>query len=288
MRFLVNVPNFGEFADIRAVADFAREAEAAGWDGFFTWDHVLFDTGWTMPVSDPWITLTAVALATERMRIGTLISPLSRRQPWKVARETVSLDHLSNGRFTLGVGLGFPPDADFAMVGEEADDRVRGARLDEALDVITGLWRGEPLHHEGAHFRIDGATFLPTPVQSASGGRIPIWCASMSASKAPLRRAARYDGIAPIKVGETGIETVTTDDIAEILRYVRDHRESDAPFDIAIGGPPPWDGGFDWLAALRAYEQAGVTWWIESCGGEPGSFADLRERVLPGPPDLSS
>ena len=281
MRFLVNVPNFGEFADIRAVAELAREAEAAGWDGFFTWDHVLHDANIEQPVADPWITLTAVALATERMRIGTLISPLARRRPWKVARETVSLDHLSNGRFVLGVGLGFPPDADFAMIGEEPDDRVRGARLDEALDVVTGLWRGEPLHHEGAHFRIDGATFLPRPVQEP---RIPIWCAAMWPNKAPLRRAARYDGVVPLKVGETDIGTLTPGEVAEIVRYVREHRESDAPFDVVTGGPPPWDGGFDLRAALPAYAEAGLTWWIESCGGEPGSFADLRERVLAGPP----
>jgi alkanesulfonate monooxygenase SsuD/methylene tetrahydromethanopterin reductase-like flavin-dependent oxidoreductase (luciferase family) len=280
LRFGVNVPNFGEFADVRAVAQLAREAEAAGWDGFFTWDHVLHDAHVTQPVADPWVTLAAVALATERMRIGTLISPLARRRAWKVARETVTLDHLSNGRLTLGVGLGFPPDADFAMVGEDPDDRVRAEKLDEALDVITGLWRGEPFSYEGTYNRIDGATFLPRPVQQP---RIPIWCGAMWPSRAPMRRAARYDGIVPLKVGDT-VGTLTPDELRETVRYVREHRGSDAPFDVVTGGPPPWAGGFDLRAALPEYAEAGLTWWLASCGGEPGDFAELRERVREGPP----
>lgn len=280
LRFAVNVPNFGEFADVRAVAQLARDAEAAGWDGFFTWDHVLHEANATYPVADPWITLTAIALATERVRIGTLVSPLARRRAWKIARETVTLDHLSNGRLTLGVGLGFPPDADFAMVGEDPDDRVRARKLDEALDVVTGLWRGEPFSYRGEYNHIDNVTFLPEPVQQP---RIPIWCAAMWPSCAPLRRAARWDGVVPLKVGET-VETVTPDEVREIIRYVKAHRRVDGPFDVVTGGPPPWAGGFDLRAALPEYAEAGLTWWIASCGGEPDSFAELRERVLAGPP----
>jgi alkanesulfonate monooxygenase SsuD/methylene tetrahydromethanopterin reductase-like flavin-dependent oxidoreductase (luciferase family) len=279
--FAVSVPNFGEFADVRAVAQLAREAEAAGWNGFFSWDHVQHDAHHPQPVADPWVTLTAVALATERMRIGTLITPLARRRAWKVARETVTLDHLSNGRFTLGVGLGFPPDADFSMVGEEADERIRGERLDEALDVITGLWRGEPFSYRGHYNRIDGATFLPRPVQQP---RIPVWAACVWPNRAPMRRAARFEGIVPLKLGgEFGVQTLTPDEVEEIVRYVRAHRDVDAPFDVVMGGPPPWAGGYDLRAALPLYADAGLTWWLESCGGEPGSFAALRSRVVAGP-----
>jgi alkanesulfonate monooxygenase SsuD/methylene tetrahydromethanopterin reductase-like flavin-dependent oxidoreductase (luciferase family) len=281
LRFAVNVPNFGEFADVRAVAQLAREAESAGFDGFFTWDHVLHDANATYSVADPWVTLTAVALATERMRIGTLISPLARRRAWKVARETVTLDHLSNGRFTLGVGLGFPADADFAMVGEDPDDQVRARKLDEALDVVTGLWRGEPFSYRGEYNRIDNVTFLPKPLQAP---RIPIWCAAMWPNRAPMRRASCYDGIVPLKVGQTSIETVTPDEVREMVRFVREQRGYDAPFDVVTGGPPPWGGRYDWPNVLGEYEEAGLTWWIESCGGEPGSFAELRERVMAGPP----
>lgn len=282
VRFAINVPNFGEFADVRAVAQLAREAEAAGWDGFFTWDHVLHDASVITPVADPWITLTAIALATERIRIGTLISPLARRRPWKVARETVTLDHLSNGRFTLGVGLGFPPDADFAMIGEEPDDRVRAQKLDEALDVITGLWRGEPFSYRGEHNRIDNVTFLPKPLQQP---RIPIWVAASLPNRAPLRRAARFDGVVPIKLGgPEGVETPRPAEVAEIVRYIREQRADDTPFDVVMGGPPPWAGGFDLPAALPEYAEAGLTWWLASCGGEPGDFAELRERVMRGPP----
>ncbi|MGB2694043.1 MAG: LLM class flavin-dependent oxidoreductase [Dehalococcoidia bacterium] len=280
LRYAVSVPNYGEFADVRAVAQLAREAEAAGWDGFFTWDHILLDANAGVPMSDPWVALTAIALATERMRIGTLITPLARRRPWVVARQTVTIDHLSNGRMILGVGLGFPPEAEFAALGEDADDGVRAEKLDEALDIITGLWRGEAFSHAGKHYSIDGATFLPRPVQQP---RIPIWVAGVWPNCGPLRRAARWDGVVPLKVGAAGIETLTQPDLAEIVRYVHEHRTNDGPFDVVCGGPPPDDDPARLPDLIASFREAGLTWWLGSTGGEPGSFADLRARVRAGP-----
>ena len=139
VRFGISVPNFAEYADPRLLTALAREAEAAGWDGFFLWDHILIERSWRMPMADPWVALAAIAAATERIRLGPLVTPLARRRPWKVARETVTLDHLSGGRTILGVGLGHPPEAEYAAFGEEPDARVRALKLDEGLDVLTGL-----------------------------------------------------------------------------------------------------------------------------------------------------
>jgi alkanesulfonate monooxygenase SsuD/methylene tetrahydromethanopterin reductase-like flavin-dependent oxidoreductase (luciferase family) len=152
MRYAINVPNFGDYADARFVADLARRAEQHGWDGFFVWDHINSAMGRGMPMGDPWVILTAVALATERIRIGTMVTPLPRRRPWKVARETTTLDHLSGGRLILGVGLGTPADAEFASFGEVPDIAERARKLDEGLEVLTGLWGGEPFSFVGEHY----------------------------------------------------------------------------------------------------------------------------------------
>src|SRR6476659_1898148 len=148
MRYCMNVPIFGEYADVRLLATMAQEAEAAGWDGFFVWDHIQWsgeeDGEPRQPAIDPWLALTAIALHTTHLRIGPLVTPLPRRRPWKVVRETVTLDHLSGGRLTLGVGLGFPPGLEYGDFGEDTDAKVRGEKLDEGLAVLTGLWRGAP------------------------------------------------------------------------------------------------------------------------------------------------
>ncbi|HEV3012041.1 MAG TPA: LLM class flavin-dependent oxidoreductase, partial [Actinomycetota bacterium] len=174
MRYAVNVPNFEEYSDVRTVAALAADAEAAGWDGFFVWDHLAFVKAWRLRIADPWMLLTGVALATERLRLGPMVTPLARRRPWKVARETVTLDRLSGGRLVLGVGLGEPPEDEYGTFGEPTDPVVRAAMLDEGLEVLTRLWSGETVSFQGRHYRVDQVAFQPTPVQRP---RIPIWVA---------------------------------------------------------------------------------------------------------------
>ena len=157
MKFGIYLPNFGPYGDAHVLADLARDAEYAGWDGFFLWDHI---TGWKLPFVDPWVALTAIALNTQRMRIGTTVTPLPRRRPWKLARETVSLDHLSGGRLTLGVGIG-GGEAEWDHLGEQPDLKVRGEMLDEALDILVGLWSGESFSYVGKYYQITEAHFLP-------------------------------------------------------------------------------------------------------------------------------
>ena len=271
MRYGISVPNFGNPADL---VELGHATEGAGWDGFFLWDHMLVDTDHPFPITDPWVVLGAVAQTTERVRLGTLVTPVARRRPWKLARETVTLDHLSGGRTVLGVGLGVPPENEFGVFGEPADDRVRAERLDEGLEVLRGLWSGEPFSFSGRHLRVDGARFLPRPIQTP---RIPVWVAVTWPHRRPLRRAARWDGVAPIRVGERGLEPVTPDDVREMLAIVRELRDTDEPFDVlmwVISGT---------TASTSEYEAAGVTWIIESASGEAGWLDDVRGVIDDGP-----
>ena len=161
------VPNFGPFGDPAALVELAEVTEQAGWDGLFIWDHINWNGDSEGPVADPWVALGAVALATTKLRIGTMITPLPRRRPWKLARETTTVDALSGGRLNLGVGLGYPPDLEFGAFGEETADRARAGMLDEGLAILDGLWSGEEFSYTGEHFSVEGARF-PAPARAAA------------------------------------------------------------------------------------------------------------------------
>lgn len=272
MRYGLSVPNIGEAATL---VELGIEADRAGWDGFFVWDHMRFTAEFPVPVFDPWVALGAIAARTERVRLGTLVTPVARRRPWKLARETVTLDHLSRGRAVLGVGLGYPPDADFELLGEDPDDRARAAKLDEGLEVLTRLWSGEPVDFAGRHFHVHETRFLPTPLQRP---RIPIWVAGMWPNRAPLRRAARFDGVVPIKA-ERGLPTALgADELAEVVAYVREHRTTDDPFEVVHGGAPD-------LGAIAASQVAGATWYLPDAGVEgPGWEGPTLDLIRAGPP----
>ena len=277
MRCAINLPTFQAFADVRALADLAHEAEETGWDGFFLWDHM--QTAPNGPTADPWIALTAIALRTERIRFGALVTPLPRRRPWKFARETATLDQLSGGRLIVGVGIGGDWWREYSAFGEPADERTHGAMLDEALDVVTGLWSGEPFSYEGRYYTIHDAQFLPTPKQQP---RIPIWVAGIWPHKAPMRRAARWDGVCPIPLKDGG--AVSPDEVREILAYISAQRPTGEPLDVALAG---WTGDLtpdEAAERLHDLAEAGVTWWQE--GFLPGdSIEDVRARIQRGPPE---
>jgi alkanesulfonate monooxygenase SsuD/methylene tetrahydromethanopterin reductase-like flavin-dependent oxidoreductase (luciferase family) len=282
MRYSVSMPNFADYGDLHTLVELAREAEAAGWDGFFLWDHMIFWRDLPMPIVDPWVALAAIAVGTERISVGPMVTPVARRRPWKLARETVSLDHLSGGRLILGVGLGDPADADFGVFGEATDAKVRARKLDEGLDVLAGLWSGEPFSYQGEHYRVEETVFLPRPVQSP---RIPVWVGGWWPHKPPLRRAARWDGVVPGKMAPDGtFETLTPDDLRAILAYIAGHRMSDGPFDVAIAGETPGDDPAGGAAIVAPYAEAGATWWIENIHGYRGPFGEMRARIRLGPP----
>lgn len=281
MKFGLNLPNFGSFSDVRRTVEFAVEAEQAGWDGLFLWDHLVGEETMGPTRIDPWILLAAIASRTRHLRLGPMVTPLPRRRPWKLARETVTLDHLSSGRLVLGLGLGFPPE-EFTTFGEEADERVRAQKLDEGLEILTGLWSGEPFSFHGRHYRVEETTFLPRPLQRP---RIPIWIAGVWPHRAPLRRAARWDGVFPIDMNPENAFMPTVPVAREILSYVREHRSSEEPFDFILAGQTEADRAAE---KIGPYAEVGATWWLETISDWLGPWEAMRERMLAGPPRLES
>lgn len=277
MKYGLDIPTAEEYASAHVLAELAAEAEEAGWDGFFIWDVMFSGDNYTDPVVDPWIALAAIALRTRRLRIGAMLTPLSRRRPWAVARQTVALDHLSNGRLVFGAGLGYQA-RDFTPFGEEFDPQLRAEKLDEGLEILTGLWTGEPFGFQGKHYQLDEVTFLPRPLQAP---RIPVWTATGWPHRKPLRRAARWDGVYLMTVNQVTGQLLTPDDVREIVAYVTAQRDRSDSFDIAVNGEMPADAN-ERAALLQAYGEAGATWWVEYAGDE--SFEAYRARIRRGPP----
>jgi alkanesulfonate monooxygenase SsuD/methylene tetrahydromethanopterin reductase-like flavin-dependent oxidoreductase (luciferase family) len=264
MKFGIYLPNFGPYGDASVLANLAQDAENSGWDGFFIWDHIA---GWTLPMVDPWVALAAIAVSTHRIRIGTTVTPLPRRRPWKLAREAVSIDHLSGGRLTLGVGIG-GGEAEWANLGEQPDLKERGAMLDEALRVLVGLWSGEPFSYAGQYYQIENAQFLPKPLQRphipiwVERPHIPIWVGGNWPNKAPFRRAAKWDGAFPLfSVWENEEELAQLDDM---VRYVRKHRKLDQPLEIIIMGVTHDAESIEATKLVEQRADLGATWWLES------------------------
>lgn len=277
MRFGLDVSPCGEWGDPRTLAQLAALAERSGWDGVFLEDYVFHPDG--LDVYDPWIALAAIALATKHIRLGTMVTPLPRRRPWKVAAEAMTIDRLSDGRMILAVGSGDPASADNSRVGEPAQAQVRGELLDEALAIIDGLWRGKPLHHEGRHFRIDGAALRPRPQQRP---RIPIWIGGQYTRQRPRERALRWDGSCLYRVEPPDWEDLTPDDVGELRGLAREQRGSDKGFDIVVGGRERRDDERAERRYVAELEAAGATWWQEWVAPST-PLHDVRDYIAAGP-----
>lgn len=270
--------------DILVLPDLAAEAEAVGWDGIFIPDCILIDVPQAPAQSayDPWVALTAMALRTTHIRLGTMITPLSRRRPWKVARETTSLDILAHGRLVLPVGLGALDDAGFGRVGEATNRKIRAELLDESLAIINGLWSGERFSYSGTHYQVQDFIFQPTPVQRP---RIPIWVVGAWPHPKSLARALRWDGIIPSKLFADGTHaTMEPDDIRTLHAYITANRHDATPYDIIVEGCTPGDDRAADYATVAPYEEAGATWWNESMWLAPNAENDVRTRIRKGPP----
>lgn len=297
MKFGLDLPNMGVVGSPRVLAELAQEAETAGWDGVFVWDSVWvdLDDARLQAAYDPWIALTAMAANTVRIRLGTMVTPPARRRPWKLARETVTLDHFSKGRLILPVGLGAVDDGAFSKVGEELDRKIRAQQLDEGLEILNGLWSGRPFKFSGRHYRIEEMTFLPSPLQSP---RIPIWVVGAWPRQKSMRRALRWDGVLPIKMTADGQSLaeegyalaggMTPEDVQEMKAFVDERRSQDTPFDIVLEGKTPGEDREKAKALVSPYAQAGATWWVEAVWeffyASPGDLEVIRNRVRQGPP----
>jgi alkanesulfonate monooxygenase SsuD/methylene tetrahydromethanopterin reductase-like flavin-dependent oxidoreductase (luciferase family) len=270
MRLGLYIPPFDELADPALVARLCAEAEEAGWDGAFVWDQVR----WREPVvdvADPQITLAAIAGATERIRLGPMVTPLARRRPAKVARETATLDRLSGGRLTLGVGLGSDRFAgEYSITGEEVDDRRRARMLDEALDILEAAWSGELVRHRGEHYTVDAMRFLPRPTQQPA---IPIWVAGFYGKSKPLRRAIRYQGFFPVGIEHPDQLAETVDRLDRLRR--EEGKDGAEPFDVAVELEPGSDPA--------PFAAAGATWGLVAFPSDPISVDHVRAVIRAGP-----
>src|SRR2546430_1505397 len=268
--------------DVETILEMAIEAEEAGWDGVFYWDGICIES--IGPMYDPWVILGAMALQTKRVRLGALLTPLSRRRPWKLARETVTVDHLSHGRLIVPVGLGALDDGGFAKVGEATDRKVRAELLDEGLEILTGLWSGKPFHFQGKHYHLDEMTFQPPPVQSP---RIPIWVVGAWPSMKSMQRVLRYDGLLPNMLNDDGSPAeITPADLRDMKRFIDEQRTETTPFDIIWEGRTPGEDREKATAIVRPWAEAGATWWMEAMWTAPNGPDDVRKRVQQGPPRI--
>jgi alkanesulfonate monooxygenase SsuD/methylene tetrahydromethanopterin reductase-like flavin-dependent oxidoreductase (luciferase family) len=277
MQHGIFLPPFGEMADPRRVAALAAEAEQRGWDGIFVWDHMLAEPG--MAVADPWIVMAAIATSTARLRTGPMVTPLARRRPWVLARQIATLDILSGGRLTVGVGLGDDGWREFSSFGDETSPRRRGEMLDESLQLLEGLLAGSVVDFSGQHYTVRSTEFLPRPVQDP----VPIWAAIRWPHRKPLARAARLPGCFPIFAGSGQLPAPPpTADVAGVRAALADH-----------GAPPGHDMAVRVAlhllpeparaAAIAALAGAGVTWLLEAFS--PGhDAAEIEAWVRAGPP----
>ena len=276
MRYGVVLP----LGDARTAADLACEAEAAGWDGFFVWEPV-----WGI---DAWVSLTAAAMRTQRIRLGTMLTPLSRMRPWKLASETATLDNLSGGRVILAVGLG-AVDTGFEAFGEVTDRRIRAELLDEGLDILTGLWRGQPFTYSGTHYTVRETAFSPPP-PPVQQPRIPIWVVGVWPRPKSMRRVLRYDGLLPQALDTEGrARAATLDEVRAMREYVAANRPEATPFEIVTEGHTPGDDPASAEGTVRPWAEAGATWWIEvdwSAADRPDGLDAVFRRVRQGPPRI--
>jgi alkanesulfonate monooxygenase SsuD/methylene tetrahydromethanopterin reductase-like flavin-dependent oxidoreductase (luciferase family) len=270
MRSGLFMPLFDALADPAVVARLSAEAEEAGWHGVFVWDNLRYEEP-VVDVADPWITLTAVATATERIRLGPMVTPLARRRPVKVARETATLDRLSGGRLTLGVGLGSDRFAsEYSITGEELDDRRRASMLDESLEILAAAWAGEVVHHRGEHYTVDGMRFLPRPIQRPG---VPVWVAGYYGKPRPMRRAARHQGFFPIELDHAEQLAEVVADLATLRREAG--RDATEPYDVVVALPPGNDPA--------PYVAAGATWWLVEFPWDAVSVDQVRAVIRDGP-----
>ena len=281
VKYGLYAPNFGACSDPLTLSEMAVLAERSGWDGFFLWDH-LVEWDKRIPLHDALTSIAAIAVKTKRIRIGTTLSPIPRYKPWAIARQTATLDHLSNGRLTLTVGLGAVESCDYARFGEDPDNHILAEKLDESLKIITGLWSGKKFSFRGKHYRVRPSIFLPTPKQRP---RIPIWVGGFWPRPGPFKRAAKWDGVLPLVVPEKLPEP---DDLKRILDFINKRRTEKSIFDVVNIG---WTTGVNRkkdAQKVTRFADAGMTWWLESLYTKRDSPEGMRSIIERGPPRIGS
>jgi hypothetical protein len=269
--------------DARHVMEMAVLAEQSGWDAFFVWEPV-----WG---TDAWVSLAAAAVQTESILLGTMLSPLSRMRPWKVASETATLDNLSGGRVILSVGLG-AVESGFENFGEVTDTRQRAELMDECLDIVHGLWRGQPFTYEGKHYNVTETDFHYNvtetdfhPPPSPEKGKVTTWIVGLWNSNRSMARTVKYDGILPaVRDKDSNWRKLQTADVTAIRKYAIDSGNPD--IDIIVEGETAGPSE-EATKEIEAWEAAGATWFIDSMWSAQYKRDDrelVQARIKAGPP----
>ena len=261
-------PNAGD------AVEFAVIAEQHGWDGFFVWESV-----WGI---DAWVSLGGAAVRTKTINLGTMLSPLSRMRPWKVASEYITLDQLSGGRAILAVGLG-ATDTGFAEFGEETDIKVRAELMDEALEIISGLFKGQPFEYQGKHYKVESTQFFPPP----NPLRQTVWVVGLHGSKRSMSRVVKYQGLLPsVRDADGNWRELEPNDVEQMRDLVK-QQGCDENYDIVVEGTTPGNDKAKAREEIQKWQSAGATWWMESMW-QIQNEADRRdlfqERLKQGPP----
>lgn len=261
----------------RTVAKLSRLAEESGWDGVFLGDAIWCE--------DPMIGLAAAAMTTTRIRLGTMITPVPLRIPWKLASESLALDHLSDGRLILGLGAGAVWMGWRAFPDEVTDKKSRAEMLDETIDILTLLYQRKQFDYDGRHYhlkltQLDTMHYPPKPVQQP---RIPLWCVGLWPGKKSMQRVLKCDGVVVEKRSKDNKpEDVTPDDIREIKAYIDSNRTHSTPFDIVMNGNVSDLDRPQLQDKLLPLIGAGATWWID--GLFDATEEKAVERIRRGPP----
>ena len=273
VKFGIYIANHGITSNPQDYVKLAKSAEENGWEGFFLWDHVFLPWSPDVHVLDSWSMLAAIATQTNTLTLGTTVTPLARRRPMVIARQAITIDRLSNGKFILGVGLGGTEE--LKVLGEEENPKVRGEMLDESLEILKGLWSGKPFTYDGKHYKIKE----PVTFQPASD--IKIWVGGFWPNKKPFRRAAKYDGIFPLKVGHD--PSIYIEDYQEIKSYIGKYRKSMESFDLVKSIYTIKDKEHD--VYIHDFIDFGVAWLLEAFWSERCSLKEIQKRIEQGPPE---
>lgn len=282
MKYGLDMASAGAAGDAQTMGELAHIAEESGWDGIFLEDYIIWQSQPDVPTYDPWVTLAVMAMRTQQIRLGTMVTPIPRRRPWKLAQELVTLDHLSNGRMILGIGLGdtgesIGSDLSFAQFGEMLDPKQRARMLDEGIEIITRIWRGEPFIFDGEFYKLRDVQILPRPVQQP---RIPIWVGGGYPNRGPVARALRWDGSCMYK--QQG-HWMQLEDVRALRARVIAQRGTADGYDITVGGAPRWEDENKQRAYLESIAAEGVTWWHEYVPPDVGDFEVQRKLIEQGP-----
>jgi alkanesulfonate monooxygenase SsuD/methylene tetrahydromethanopterin reductase-like flavin-dependent oxidoreductase (luciferase family) len=240
----------------------AIAADESGWDGVFVWEAAYGVDAWTL--------LGAMAQRTQRVRLGTMLTPLPWRRPWKVASQAVTLDQVSGGRAIVAIGLG-AVSTDLGNTGEELDRRIRASMLDEGIDIMSGLWRGKR-RFAGQRYQVDleARADLSQVAQPVQKPAIPIWVVGAWPRRKSMRRVLRCDGLLPVAMGTNGARP---------------------EFDIIMEGETPADEAAKASELVRPWAEASCTWWIESRWQlpheSPERMQQVHQRLVAGPPHVN-